>query len=274
MDYSLPTPEQTICRVLKVLGNSTFLVAPAEGEPFIASMPPKFRRHIYVKRNGFVVTEPIPEGKKVRGEIVRILQRNQIKHFHQENVWPEAFSSTVYLDNTFSSLRNHRLTDQSDRGIVHGKNFFFMDGENCRAVKKAKDQSSGAGNNCALDTDLDVENYPSIEPNYNKKAVTWIVFSDDDSDEQDDSSDSEEESDDDGGEESDVDEQGIDKEEESEDDEEKSGDDEEEIDDDDDNNRKSDGEESENDDDNAIQVKQDIDNIPAKNAQVKSANRN
>ncbi|KAA0194839.1 hypothetical protein HAZT_HAZT005197 [Hyalella azteca] len=135
MDYELPTPKQTICTIIKVLGNSTYLspnlpegtVATPDGEEFIASMPAKFRRHVYVRRRSFVVIEPIPEGKKVKGEIVRILQRNQIKHFHQAGVWPEAFNSTVYIDNTFASQKKYRLTNESDRGVVHGDKYFFMD---------------------------------------------------------------------------------------------------------------------------------------------------
>lgn len=54
-------------------------------------MPPKFRKHIWVKRGDFVITEPIPEGQKVKAEIVRILTKDQIKYYTQQNVWPRSF---------------------------------------------------------------------------------------------------------------------------------------------------------------------------------------
>lgn len=121
-DYSLPTSGQTICTILKPLGNNTHRVRTPEGEEFIVSMPPKFRRHVYVKRGSFVVTEPIVEGKKVKAEIVRILQRPQIKYFNEKGAWPEVFSQTVYLEN------NHVLSENtSDRGFVHGGNILLID---------------------------------------------------------------------------------------------------------------------------------------------------
>ncbi|XP_018017720.1 probable RNA-binding protein EIF1AD [Hyalella azteca] len=218
MDYELPTPKQTICTIIKVLGNSTYLVATPDGEEFIASMPAKFRRHVYVRRRSFVVIEPIPEGKKVKGEIVRILQRNQIKHFHQAGVWPEAFNSTVYIDNTFASQKKYRLTNESDRGVVHGDKYFFMDGENCRPVMRKKDQDDVDGDMPSLG-ELRLGVSSGIEPNYNKKAVTRMIFPDEE--ENDSESDDEEESDD------------CDEECDDDDDDEESDDDNEETDDDD-----------------------------------------
>lgn len=155
-------------------------VATPEGNEHIVSMPKKFRRHVYVRRSSFVVTEPIPEGRKVKGEIVRILQRNQIKYFHQENVWPEAFKSTVYLDNTFSSNPKYRLTDKSDRGCVHGEKYYHLDSG--KAYKKTKSDSPVS----ITEGEQSDEERPYIEPNFNKKAVTRIIFTDEeDSDEED-----------------------------------------------------------------------------------------
>ena len=88
------------------------------GEEYIASMPSKFRRLVYVRRNGFVITEPIPEGVKVRGEIVRILQKRQVKHYHSLNIWPKLFENTAILDNSLPE-------QESDRGFIHGRNVLY-----------------------------------------------------------------------------------------------------------------------------------------------------
>lgn len=158
-------------------------VETPEGGETIASMPPKFRRHVYVKRSSFVVTEPIPEGKKVKAEIVRILQRNIIKHFHQEGVWPAAFEKNNYLDNTFSSAANYRLTDKSDRGFIHGEKYYHQ--ASGKAFKKPK---AGTALNVAYEEDSD-DDRPYIEPNFNKKAVSRFIFLDDE-DSEDEESDS------------------------------------------------------------------------------------
>lgn len=55
-------------------------------------MPHKFRKHVWIKRGDYVVTEPIPEGNKVRAEIVRILMKDHIRHIRANNMWPVAFS--------------------------------------------------------------------------------------------------------------------------------------------------------------------------------------
>lgn len=38
------------------------------------------------------MTEPIPEGNKVRAEIVRILLKDHVRHIVANNMWPAAFS--------------------------------------------------------------------------------------------------------------------------------------------------------------------------------------
>lgn len=55
-------------------------------------MPHKFRKHVWIKRGDYVVTEPIPEGNKVRAEIVRILMKDHIRYIVQNNKWPAGFS--------------------------------------------------------------------------------------------------------------------------------------------------------------------------------------
>lgn len=61
------------------------------GEIYLASMPTKFRKNIWVKRGDYILVEPILEGDKVKAEIVRIMNKDSIKFFKENNVWPQEF---------------------------------------------------------------------------------------------------------------------------------------------------------------------------------------
>jgi len=74
-DMSLPTDSQTIVRIVQARGHNLHEVVTSSGEQFIVSMPTKFRQNIWVKRGDYIVIEPIKEGKKVKGEIVKILTK-------------------------------------------------------------------------------------------------------------------------------------------------------------------------------------------------------
>ncbi|KAG7176930.1 probable RNA-binding protein EIF1AD [Homarus americanus] len=91
-DFSLPEEHQSIVRVVRPRGNNLHQVTTTKGEEFLASMPHKFRKHVWIKRGDYVVTEPIPEGNKVRAEIVRILMKDHIRYIMQNNKWPSAFA--------------------------------------------------------------------------------------------------------------------------------------------------------------------------------------
>lgn len=83
-DMSLPTDSQTIVRIVQARGHNLHEVVTPSGEQFIVSMPTKFRQNIYVKRGDYIVIESIKEGKKVKGEIVKILTKviHFISYFH------------------------------------------------------------------------------------------------------------------------------------------------------------------------------------------------
>ncbi|RXG73580.1 putative RNA-binding protein EIF1AD [Armadillidium vulgare] len=80
-------------------------VVTPSGEEFLVSMPPKFRKHIWVKRGSYVIAEEIPEGNKVKAEIVRILLQDQIKYFKENSVWPEAFNDEE------NALKNYKIDE-------------------------------------------------------------------------------------------------------------------------------------------------------------------
>lgn len=68
-------------------GNNLHEVETENGERYLASMPTKFRRNVWMKRGCFVIVEPIEEGNKVKAEIVHILLPDQIKYIKEEGKW-------------------------------------------------------------------------------------------------------------------------------------------------------------------------------------------
>ena len=65
------TSLQSIQRVLSSPGSYLFQIENEFGERSLASLPQKFRNTSWVKRNTYVICEPIFEGEKVKYEIVR-----------------------------------------------------------------------------------------------------------------------------------------------------------------------------------------------------------
>lgn len=102
-DFDHPTPNQQIVRIVGSRGNNLHEVESAEPitirdsseaiDRFLASMPTKFRKNVWVKRGDFVIIEPINEGDKVKAEIVRILTPQHIKEFSKDGIWPEKFAT-------------------------------------------------------------------------------------------------------------------------------------------------------------------------------------
>lgn len=76
-------------------GNNLHEVETSTGEKYLASMPTKFRKNIWIKRGCYVVVEPIEEGKKVKAEIVQMLLKDQIKYFKSEGKWPQGFTDCI-----------------------------------------------------------------------------------------------------------------------------------------------------------------------------------
>ncbi|XP_029170116.1 probable RNA-binding protein EIF1AD [Nylanderia fulva] len=90
-DMSLPTDSQSIVQIVQARGHNLHEVVTPSGEQFIVSMPTKFRQNIWVKRGDYIVIEPIQEGKKVKGEIVKILTKDHIKWYKAQTCWPSEF---------------------------------------------------------------------------------------------------------------------------------------------------------------------------------------
>ncbi|XP_067119924.1 probable RNA-binding protein EIF1AD [Centruroides vittatus] len=98
--YVLPEDGDRIVKVTCGRGNNLHEVVTADGEKFLASMPPKFRKIIWIKRGDFVIIKPIKEGHKVKGEISHILYKEQIKYIKSQGQWPSVFDSTRQKQST------------------------------------------------------------------------------------------------------------------------------------------------------------------------------
>ncbi|XP_069738996.1 probable RNA-binding protein EIF1AD [Phaenicophaeus curvirostris] len=91
-EHVTPGPGQSVVRVLGTPGNNLHAVETAEGGRFLASMPPRFRRHVWIKRGDFVLVDPIAEGDKVKAEISLVLLPPHIRCLRRRGLWPEAFA--------------------------------------------------------------------------------------------------------------------------------------------------------------------------------------
>lgn len=81
--------------------NSKSLKSEAWAEKrILASMPRKFRRSVWVRRGDVVVVEWIPEGDRVKAEIVTVLLRNMVRtlRLSGELEWPPEFDHPDFGD--------------------------------------------------------------------------------------------------------------------------------------------------------------------------------
>ncbi|XP_076641502.1 putative RNA-binding protein EIF1AD [Halictus rubicundus] len=97
-DLSVPTESQSIVRILESRGNNLHEVEDPNADQYLVSMPTKFRKNIWVKRGDFVLVEPIPEGDKVKAEIVKILTREHQRWYRSQKCWPKQFEESQRSD--------------------------------------------------------------------------------------------------------------------------------------------------------------------------------
>lgn len=93
----VPKESQQIVKVAAGRGNNLHEVETINGERFLASMPTKFRKNVWIKRGDFLIVEPIDEGDKVKAEIVHILYKHHIRHLKQIELWPKEFDDSAVM---------------------------------------------------------------------------------------------------------------------------------------------------------------------------------
>lgn len=88
-------------------------------------MPTKFRKNIWVKRGDYILVEPIEEGDKVKAEIVKIMNKDSIKYYKENNIWPKEFDDNkkntdenkddLFVNTNRAHMKQyHSDTDSSD----------------------------------------------------------------------------------------------------------------------------------------------------------------
>ncbi|XP_053544822.1 probable RNA-binding protein EIF1AD [Bombina bombina] len=112
-DYVQPTGQQQIVKVLGCPGNNLHEVETSEGERFLASMPTKFRKNIWIKRGDFVIVDPIAEGEKVKAEIAFILYKDHQRLLQKEGFWPSGFNEAKTESVTTDKDSNQKAEAQS-----------------------------------------------------------------------------------------------------------------------------------------------------------------
>lgn len=93
-EHVVPAPQQRIVRVLGSPGNNLHEVETADGSRFLASMPPRFRHHVWIKRGDFLLVDPIEEGAKVKAEMALVLLRPHVRFLQRQGLWPTAFAAS------------------------------------------------------------------------------------------------------------------------------------------------------------------------------------
>lgn len=139
--FDPPAPNQWIVRILCSRGNNLHEVESADQIPvttttvegsegaetssidkFLVSMPTKFRKNVWVKRGDFVIVDPIDEGDKVKGEIVRILTPQQIKQFRKDGIWPEKFNVKTDMKTNKTNESSSSDDDSNDDELFRNPN--------------------------------------------------------------------------------------------------------------------------------------------------------
>ncbi|XP_076062743.1 putative RNA-binding protein EIF1AD isoform X2 [Oratosquilla oratoria] len=141
-DYCLPKDQESIVQLIKPRGNNLHQVKTADGEEFLVSMPHKFRKHVWIKRGDFVVIEPIPEGNKVKAEIVRILMHDHILHLKENKLWPKEFEYEKEVADPEQKNEGHTQENEDESGESSDDEHLFENPNRKRVVYEETESES------------------------------------------------------------------------------------------------------------------------------------
>ncbi|XP_075959362.1 putative RNA-binding protein EIF1AD [Anarhichas minor] len=114
-DFVTPTEHQQIVKVTGSRGNNLHEAVTAQGVTFLVSMPPKFRKNLWIKRGHYVIVDPIEEGEKVKAEISFILYKDHIQYLQKQQLWPEGF--TKEPDKPNKEQKKQEETEEKDEAF-------------------------------------------------------------------------------------------------------------------------------------------------------------
>lgn len=114
-DFELPKENQKIVKIVAGRGNNLHQAIEADDQTtYLVSMPTKFRKNVWIKRGDFCIVEAIEEGDKVKGEIVRILYKDQIRFIKSEKLWPFKDSKEVEENDQNISQQTPTISGDQD----------------------------------------------------------------------------------------------------------------------------------------------------------------
>eukprot|EP00934_Nitzschia_sp_Nitz4_P005109 Nitzschia sp. Nitz4//scaffold19_size178191//175277//175917//NITZ4_002018-RA/size178191-augustus-gene-0.90-mRNA-1//1//CDS//3329540804//5099//frame0 len=120
-----PGPEEQIARVVATRGGNQFdICVPNDDTQYLALLPTKFHKLVWVKRGDYVIVhvgdaneegedETTEAASGIRHMITHILYKDQVKHLQNKGLWPEddpSFASGTMEDNP---------VEEADDGIVY-----------------------------------------------------------------------------------------------------------------------------------------------------------
>jgi probable RNA-binding protein EIF1AD len=88
--------EQSVAKVIEGRGAGQFLVQIPHQDPMLVLLPNKFinllfikrgKKRVLMKKGSFLIIEARESSTKIKGDIVCILQKEQIKHLKKTNQW-------------------------------------------------------------------------------------------------------------------------------------------------------------------------------------------
>eukprot|EP00038_Savillea_parva_P010409 m.190056 g.190056 ORF g.190056 m.190056 type:complete len:194 (-) comp17937_c0_seq1:241-822(-) len=152
-EYPIPDTErgEYIAQVVGPAGNNLHLIRLPDGEECLCSMPNRFRKNIWIKRNDFLIVWPIDEGDKVKAEIVHVLMKEHVRHLRNRGLWPHEFDDEGGSDD--------ETADQGDGAAASG------DGDG--ALAGAEDPPAGDEHSESSDED----DYSDLMPNMNRMGL-------------------------------------------------------------------------------------------------------
>ncbi|KAM4017091.1 putative RNA-binding protein EIF1AD isoform 2-T3 [Anomaloglossus baeobatrachus] len=147
LDYVQPTEKQRIVRILGSPGNNLHEVETAEGDRFLASMPTKFRKNIWIKRGDFVIVDPIAEGEKVKAEIAFIIYKDHQRLLQKEGLCNKGAESQN-TQSEKSGAEDEEEDDDDDTEddsdlFVNTNRVYYEDSEEESESEKESDEEEG-----------------------------------------------------------------------------------------------------------------------------------
>ncbi|MES1916533.1 MAG: hypothetical protein MHM6MM_008353 [Cercozoa sp. M6MM] len=96
-DLFLPTDDETLVKVTELRGSNVVQVASAQGVEYLARIPARFVKRVWVKKGGFVtvIGGDEEDNVQVSKQVSRILGEQHIQHLYEQGVWPQEFLSAV-----------------------------------------------------------------------------------------------------------------------------------------------------------------------------------